>query len=563
MSDVRRGRPEPAPDLVFLPLGGMGEIGMNCYAYGFGTPRNHKWILIDLGVKFGDETEPGIDVVVPDLAFLEAERANLLGIVLTHAHEDHIGAVTWWWERLRVPVYCTPFAAEVLKGKLFEAGLLEEVPLEVVAPGSRLRLGPFEVEFIPVTHSIPESNAIAVRTAHGTVLHSGDWKIDRTPTIPPPLAEERLRAIGAEGVVALVCDSTNVLRPGLSPSESEVAAALDAVVAAAPGRIAVTTFASHIGRLDSAIRAARRHGREVAVVGRAMRSMIDAAKAVGLLREIGEILPEEDAGYLPPEKTMLLCTGSQGEPRAALARIADGSHPLVTLDPGDTVVFSSRTIPGNEKAVSAVINNFARQNITIVTADQAPVHTSGHPRQGELDEFYRWLRPQLVVPMHGEAWHLQVHAKFAEAAGVPETVILRDGDLLRLAPGPRTIIDRVPSGRIHVDGNLLVPAVDGPARARRKLSFVGIVFVSLVLDQKGQVLSGPVIRLEGVPPVDEEGTPFEDFMLEVSLTALDSMPRARRRDDNLVRETVRTSVRRAAESLWGKRPLCQVTIHRL
>ncbi len=563
MSEGRRGRPEPVPEFVFLPLGGMGEIGMNCYAYGYGTPRNHKWILIDLGVKFGDETEPGIDVVVPDLGYLEKERENLLAIVLTHAHEDHIGAVTWWWERLRVPVYCTPFAAEVLKGKLFEAGLIDEVPLEVVALDGRLRLGPFEVEFVSVTHSIPESNAIAIRTPHGCVLHSGDWKIDRTPTIPPPLAEDRLRAIGAEGLVALICDSTNVLRQGMSPSESQVAAALDAVVAAAPGRIAVTTFASHIGRLDSALRAARRHGREVAVVGRAMRTMIDAAKAVGLLRDIGEIVPEEDAGYLPPEKTMLLCTGSQGEPRAALARIADGSHPLVELEPGDTVVFSSRTIPGNEKAVSAVINNFARQDITIITPDQAPVHTSGHPRQGELAEFYRWLRPRLVVPMHGEAWHLQEHAKFAAAAGVPETMILRDGEILRLAPEPRTIIDRVPAGRLHVDGNLLVPAFDGPARARRKLSFVGIVFVSLVLDQKGLIVSGPAIRAEGIPPADEEGTPFEDFLLEVTLTALDSMPRARRRDDNLVRETVRTSVRRGAESLWGKRPLCQVAIHRL
>lgn len=549
--------------LVFVPLGGMGEIGMNCYAYGIGPESARQWVLVDLGVKFGDETEPGIDVVIPDLAFIEAERSSLLGIILTHAHEDHIGAITWCWERLRAPVYCTPFAAEVLKSKLYEADLLDVVPLHVVALGGRFHLGPFDIEFVSVTHSIPESNALAIRSELGTVLHSGDWKIDRHPNIPPPFAEARLKEIGREGVLALVCDSTNVLRQGHSPSEMDVSAELEKIVASAPARIAITTFASHIGRLTSAIAAARRHGREVAVVGRAMRTMIDAAKATGLLADAGELLDEESIAYIPPNRVLLLCTGSQGEPRAALARIADGSHPIVTLDETDTVVFSSKTIPGNEKAVSAVINNLARRNVTVVTADQALVHTSGHPRQGEVAELYRWLAPEVVIPMHGEAWHLQIHARFARSEGIPEAVIVKDGDMLRLAPGPRAVIDEVHAARLHVDGNLLVPAFDGPARARRKLSFVGIVFVSVGLDDKGNLVADPIVLHEGLPEHDAEGTAFAEVFLDVAEQALNSMPRARRKDDNLVRETIRTSVRRAAEALWGKKPRCQVAIHRL
>jgi ribonuclease J len=540
----------------------MGEIGMNCYAYGYGPATDRQWILVDLGVKFGEEQEPGIDVVLPDLAFMEAERERLIAIVLTHAHEDHLGALPWLWERLRKPVYCTPFAAEVLKLKFAETAILELVPLKVLPLGSRFALGPFSLEYVSVTHSIPESNALVIRTPLGTVLHSGDWKIDKAPTIRPDLDEARFKEIGAQGVCSLVCDSTNALQAGSSHSESEVALALQRIIAEARGRVAVTTFGSHVGRVASVALAARAAGREVVVAGRAMRNMIACARAVGLLAGEGDFLDEEAFGYLPPERTLLLCTGSQGEPRAALARIADETHPTIALNAGDTVVFSSKTIPGNEKAVSAVINNLARQGIVVVTADQAPVHTSGHPRQEELRQFYQWLKPRLLVPMHGEAWHLESHAEFARSCGIPETIVIDNGEILRLAPAPSEIVGQTPAGRLHVDGRLIVPAIDGPARMRRKLSFVGIVFVSLVLEDNGNLASNPVVKTDGLPPADEEGTPFADFLFEVVGRAVDSMPRARRREDSVVAETIRHAVRRAADAVWGKKPVCHVAVHR-
>ena len=436
------------------------------------------------------------------------------------------------------------------------------MPLKVLPLGSRFALGPFTLEYVNVTHSIPESNALAIGTPLGTVVHSGDWKIDGAPSIPPDLDVARLQAIGAAGVRALVCDSTNVLRTGFSLSESDVARALERIIGAATGRVAVTTFGSHVGRMASAARAARAVGRDVVVAGRAMRTMIACARAVGLIAGEGDFLDEEAFGYLPPERTLLLCTGSQGEPRAALARIAEQSHPMIALEAGDTVVFSSKTIPGNEKAVGAVINNLARQGILVVTADQAPVHTSGHPRQEELRQFYQWLKPQLLVPMHGEAWHLESHAEFARSCGIPETQVIYNGEMLRLAPAPSEVVGQTPAGRLHVDGRLIVPAIDGPARMRRKLSFVGVVFVSLVLDERGNIAADPVVKTDGLPLADEQGTPFADFLLEVVDQALDSMPRARRREDSVVVETIRHAVRRAADTAWGKKPVCHVALHR-
>lgn len=554
---------KPQAELVLVPLGGMGEIGMNCYAYGFGTPSDRQWILVDLGVKFGEETEPGIDIVLPDLTFVETNRSRLIGIVLTHAHEDHLGAVPWLWQRLGKPVYCTPFAAEVLRQKLIEADLLDEVPIKVLPLSSRFKLGQFDLEFVSVTHSIPEPNALVIRTSSGTVFHSGDWKIDRAPSIPPQLDETRLKQIGEEGVRALICDSTNVLREGHSPHECDVELALDAIITNAPRRVVVTTFGSHVGRIVSVARAARRLGREIIIAGRAMRNMIDAARNIGLLKDVGEFLDEQSFGFIPPEKAVLICTGSQGEPRAVLARIADDTHAMIALDPGDTVVFSSRTIPGNEKAVSAVINKLARQGLKIITADQALVHTSGHPRRGELKEFYGWLKPSLLVPMHGEVWHLETHAEFAKAAGIAETALVLNGQMLRLAPGPSEVVAEVTAGRLHVDGKLIVPAIDGPARLRRKLSFVGVVFVSLVFDDKCNILSEPGILLDGSPSDDGEGTAFDEILMDAVDLVLDSIPRARRKHDDVVRDTVRNAVRRAAEEIWGKKPVCHVIIHRL
>ncbi len=550
-------------ELVLMPLGGMGEIGMNAYAYGLGPASRRKWILVDCGVKFGDELDPGIDVILPDVSYLEGEQRNLLALFLTHAHEDHLGAVSWLWPRLRCPVYCTPFAAELLKRKLNEAGLLGEVPLRVVPLGGREKVGDFDVEYVAVTHSIPEPSALAIRTPAGTVVHSGDWKLDPTPTIPPLMDIERLKQIGDEGVDALVSDSTNVLREGHSPSESDVAANLAQIIGEAKGRVAVTTFASHVGRITSVAQAARANGREVVIAGRAMQNTIAAAMEVGLLKEGRAFRDQTEYGYLPPDKVVLLCTGSQGEPRAAMARIAADNHPDITLDAGDTVIFSSKTIPGNEKAVGNLLNLLAGQGVDVITSDDALVHTSGHPRQEEIRQFYGWLRPKLLVPMHGEMRHLKRQLEFAEGCGIPATAQVMGGEMLRLSPGPVEIVDEAPGGRLHVDGRLIVPSIDGPARKRRKLSFVGVVAVSLVIDGHGKLADDPQAVLDGVPEETGSGYEFHELVLDVAEEAFEAIPRKRRHIDDVVEDSLRLAIRRRLETEWGKKPIVHVLIHRV
>jgi len=544
--------------LVFLPLGGTGEIGMNCYCYGVGPAEERSWLMVDLGVKFGGDAEPGVDVILPDVGFITSNRNDLAGLVITHAHEDHIGAVPWLWPQLECDVHCTPFAAELLKLKLKEHGLDGDVPIVIHQPGKPFKTGPFTVEYVEVTHSIPQSHALYIKTEQGKVLHSGDWKIDRTPVLGRPFNEKRFIEIGKEGVDALVCDSTNVLREGVSLSEAEVAATLTRIIDEATGRVAVTTFASHVERISAAVRAARSAGREVVIAGRAMRNTIEAARICGLLENTGAFLDEGEFGYLPPDKIMLLCTGSQGEPRAAIARIAEDSHPNIALETGDLVIFSARTIPGNEKEVGAVINNLARLDVDVITGEDVPgVHSSGHPRQGELQQMYEWLKPKAVVPMHGEARHLRAHAKFAQSRGVAETLVVEDGKIARLAPGPVEIVDEAPTGILHVDGNLVVPAADGPAKQRRKLSFVGLVIASVLVDDRQELADDVSIILDGVP----QG--LADPLADSAEKAYTSMPRPRRKDIATVEETIRVAIRRAAEAAWGKKPVVKVIVVRV
>ena len=557
------GKNKTGAELVLMPLGGMGEIGMNAYAYGYGSASRRKWIMVDCGVKFGDEMDPGIDVILPDTRYLEAERKSLLGIFLTHGHEDHLGAVAWLWPQLRCPVYCTPFAAELLKRKLAEAGLLGEVPLRVVPLGGTIEIGDFSVEFVSVTHSIPESSALYIKTPAGKVLHSGDWKLDPKPTIAPLMDIDRLKQIGDEGVDALVCDSTNVLREGHSPSESEIADNLAHIIAEAKGRVAVTTFASHVGRITSVAQAARANQREVVLAGRAMHNIVAAAMEVGLLKEGNSFRDQTEYGYLPRDKVVLLCTGSQGEPRAAMARIAADNHPDITLNKGDLVIFSSKTIPGNEKSVATVLNRLAEQEIDVITSDDALVHTSGHPRQEELRLFYSWVKPKLLVPMHGEMRHLVKHRAFATECGIPATAQVMAGEILRLAPGEATIVDEVPAGRIHVDGRILVPSVDGPARKRRKLSQVGLVAISLVIDGNGRLVDDPQAKLDGLPEETSSGEEFFELVLDVVDEVYESIPRKRRLIDEVVEEKIRQTVRSRVDNEWGKKPIVHVLIHRV
>ena len=447
-----------SPDeLVFVPLGGLGEIGMNAALYGFGPPRSRKWILVDCGLGFASEEGlPGVDLMFPDTRFIEGERQNLLAIFITHAHEDHIGALAELWPRLRVPVYATRFALGILEARRLGEPGAPKVELREAALGQRIAVGPFTVEYVPVAHSIPESNGLAIRSPLGLVVHTGDWKLDDTPFVGNTTSEAVFRRLGEEGILALVCDSTNVVREGRSPSESEVAKRLAEIIAASPARVAVTTFASNVARIRAVAVAAQACGREVIAVGRAMDRVIEVARECGYLDGLPEFRPPDAYGYLPRDKVVALITGSQGEPRAALARIADDEHPEITLSKGDRVIFSSRAIPGNEKAIGRIVNMLVRQGIEILTDRHDLVHVSGHPRRDELAAMYRWTRPRIAVPAHGEDIHLAEHAAFARAQGVPEVVRARNGTVVRLAPGRAEIVDDVPVGRLYKDGDITI-----------------------------------------------------------------------------------------------------------
>lgn len=552
-----------ANELVFLPLGGTGEIGMNLNLYGFGPPDARKWMMVDLGVTFSDLRTPGIDVIMADPAFIEERREDLLGIVLTHGHEDHIGAVAHLWPSLRCDVYATPFTAELVKAKLIEAGIEQEVPLKIVELGSRFTLGPFDIELVTLTHSIPEPNALAIRTPLGLVMHTGDWKIDPDPVVGGDIDIKRLTELGQEGVRAMVCDSTNVFSPGESGSEADVAKGLTELIKDMKGRVAVTTFASNVARLESVIRAAEACGRHVVLAGRAMHRVTTAARKTGYLQNLPPIVPEDEAGYLPPENVLYLCTGSQGEPRAALARIAMDNHPHVTLSEGDTVIFSSRMIPGNDVEIYELQNLLAERGIRVITEKDHFVHVSGHPCRDELARMYQWIKPEVAVPVHGEARHLLEHAELARELQVPQAMVLKNGLMLRLAPGPAEIIDEAPNGRLYLDGDILMPSWDPAVQERRKLAFAGSVFVTLVLDGQGKVLGEPQVRLLGLPEEDGSGISFEERALDAIDDVLDRLPLRKRKDDAAVAELLRRAVRGAIRREWGKKAAVEVIVTRV
>jgi ribonuclease J len=548
-------------ELVFLPLGGLGEIGMNAALYGFGSEEDRQWILVDCGMGFGgEENLPGIDVVYPDLRFIEEERHNLLGIFITHAHEDHIGALVEMWPRLNAPVYATKFAIGLLETRRLSEADAPKVDLREIVPGQRLKLGSFEVEYVPVAHSIPESNALAIRTPHGLVVHTGDWKLDNTPYLGSLTSEDAFRALGDEGVLALVCDSTNVVREGTSPSESDVATNLAQLIKDAPHRVAVTTFASNVARIRSVAEAARECGREVVVVGRAMDRVVEVAKECGYLDGLPEFRSTENFGYMPRDKVVAILTGSQGEPRAALARIAQDEHPDIALSAGDRVIFSSRAIPGNEKDVGSIINSLIEQGIEVITDRTELVHVSGHPRRGELAQMYQWTRPRIAIPAHGEPLHLSEHAKFARAQGVQEVVRAKNGTLVRLAPGPAEIIDNVPAGRLYRDGNIVIGAGERALPERRKLAFAGIVTVAIAIDDRGELVGDPVIDAMGLPDKNRQGRDLTDIIADTVADLLDNLPKAKLRDPDAVENTVHRAVRAAVNQEWGKKPACHVLV---
>jgi ribonuclease J len=548
-------------ELLFAPLGGIGEIGMNLSIYGFGDGGRRQWLIVDCGVSFAAEEHlPGVDLILPDIRYLIEQRRNIVGLVLTHGHEDHLGALIDLWPRLKVPIYATAFTAALFEAKRLSEPGAPEIPMNVVPRGGHVELGPFKVDFINVAHSIPESNALAIRTPLGTVLHTGDWKIDLSPLIGAPTDQAKLTALGDEGVLALVGDSTNAVRDGRSPSEADVAKTLAELIRSAPARVAVTTFASHVDRIRSVADAARSADREVVLVGRAMERVAQVARETGYLDGVQDFRAAESYGYLPPDKVLALCTGSQGEPRAALARIAEDEHPEVTLTRGDRVIFSARTIPGNEKAVARVINGLVTQGVEVITDRDHLVHASGHPRRAELLDMIGWVRPKILIPAHGEALHLAEHAKLARRAGVPEVLVCRNGDLVRLAPGSAEIIDEVPSGRLYKDGALLIEAKSRTVGARKRLSFAGIISVALALSEKGLLVTDPEIELIGIPDTDADGRAMADIARDAVEEAFEALPNPRRRDPDQVAEAVRRAVRGVIAERWRKKPICHVHV---
>ena len=550
-------------ELVFVPLGGVGEIGMNLALYGYGPATAREWIIVDCGVTFPTPELPGVDLVLPDTRFIEEKVSSLHGMVITHAHEDHYGAVLDIWPRLGgIPVWMTPFTAGLLGAKRASEPGSPQVPVKIYNAGERFTVGPFEIEAIAVNHSIPEPVSLAITSPAGMVVHTGDWKIDPEPTIGPLIDEARFRAIGDRGVLALVCDSTNALREGESPSEEAVAKSLARLIAEAPGRVAVTTFSSNVGRIRSVAEAARDAGRKVMVMGRSLKRVIDVASEIGYLEGLPEFMDEDEYGLTPRAELVILCTGSQGEPRAALAKLARDEFKNVSLAKGDTVIFSSRVIPGNEKAILSIKNGLIDQDVQVIEDADALVHVSGHPRRNELRRMYEWLRPRIAVPVHGEAAHLVAHAELARATGVSDVPRVRDGDMVRLSPGKAEVIDQVPFGCVYKDGKLIGGDEAVGLKERRKLSFAGHVAVNVVLDDGYEMAGDPDLAAIGLPKEDASGENFEELLVDAAVGAIDSIPRQRRRDLDLVSDAVRRAVRAAANEAWGKKPIVTVFVTR-
>ena len=558
-------RPRQDDELVFLPLGGSNEIGMNFNLYGYGPPHDRQWIVVDLGITFGDQTTPGVEVILPDPTFMEENAHRLLGIVLTHAHEDHIGAVAWLWPRFKAPIYATPFTAFILREKLREAGLLDEAEITEVPLGGSIELGPFQVELITLTHSIPEPNGLAIRTPLGVILHTGDWKIDPDPLLGPPTDSDAIQRLGDEGVLAMVCDSTNVFVDGHAGSEAQVRDALIPLIGSLKGKVAVACFASNVARMDSIARAAEANGRRVVLAGRSMHRMSAAAKSVGLMQGLQPFLDDTDAKKFPPDKVLFLCTGSQGEGRAALSRIADGTHPHVSLGAGDACIFSSRVIPGNEIPIRNLQDRLADRGVRLYTERDHPgIHVSGHPCRDELAEMYRWARPQIAVPTHGERRHLLEHAAFARDLQVPQQVTPRNGDMVRLAPGRAVIVDEVPAGRLYVDGGMVTVENGDALRERRHAASNGMLAVSIVLDGKNKIASGPQVRAMGLP--SEPDYPLDDILDDLADEAEEALARLKgdQRDlDEEVEAAISRAIKKASQRIWGRRPVVETTVLRL
>ncbi|QCB43099.1 ribonuclease J [Sphingomonas sp. PAMC26645] len=540
----------PKNELLFCGLGGSGEIGMNVNLYGC----QGKWVMVDLGITFADPQYPGVDVILPDLSFIEDRIDDLLGIVITHGHEDHIGSLPYLAEDLGVPIYATPFTMGLIRGKLEEEGIANRVKLKMIPMGGNFQLGPFGFTFVEMSHSIPEANALLIDTPYGRVFHTGDWKLDKNPVIGNPTTPEGFMAIGDKGVDVLVCDSTNIFNTTASGSESTVRKGLFEEVTKAKGRVMITSFASNAARLHTFGEVAKETGRKLCVTGRSLDRIIKVARATGYLKDFPDTISPDEAMRLPKNKVLVVATGGQGEERAALARVANGQH-TITLEADDTVIFSSKQIPGNEVQIGRIQNTLAAKGIRMITERQAHVHVSGHPGQPELAQMYDWLRPEVLVPTHGEMRHMMEHARFGLEQGIPRAIVQSNGDIIRLAPKGPAKIGNATVGRLVLDGDVILPADGATIAERRKLAINGQISVGVALGKDGRMVGQPQVRVQGVPVEEDRAA----FIADAVQAAADTV-RGGKRESEKMREQIRLAVRKVAKRWTGKQPIVDVLL---
>ena len=549
-------------ELLFCPLGGSGEIGMNMNLFAYGKEDNQKWIIVDMGVTFADDSIPGIDLIMPDPGFIIDKKDDLLGVVLTHAHEDHIGAVAHIWPELKCKLYATPFTAALITEKFKEKKIDISPYLKIVPLNSKIKLGEFEIDFVTLTHSILEPNGLSIKTPLGTILHTGDWKIDPNPLIGNKIDEEKLKKIGDEGVSAMICDSTNIFSPGRAGSEADVRDSLLRIMELKTKRILVTSFASNVARMESIFYCAKKTGRSICLVGRSMHRIYKAAKKCGYLKGLIEPLEPRDAKKVSKNKILYLATGSQGEPMGAMNRIINGTHPEVFLEDGDCVIFSSKIIPGNEKKLYQLQNLIVKNNMEIISEENAFVHVSGHPNRDDLKDMYKWVKPKSVIPVHGEHRHMQEHVKFAKEMQVPKTLLIENGDIIKLLPGKHPeIVDKAPSGRIYLDGSVNVETDSQSIKDRKNLSINGYLEITLLLSNNGKIKK-PIISFKGIPE-SQKKDPFifdmEDEIFNICRTfSLDNA----KQQKNLI-ETIKQNCRRIVREKTGKKPFTNINIARV
>ena len=550
-------------ELIFCPLGGSGEIGMNMNLYGYGEKNNHQWIIIDIGVGFVDDSIPGIDLMVPDPDFILQRKDDLLGILLTHAHEDHIGAIALLWPSLECPIYATPFTATLIKEKFREKKINIGSHLKIIELNGNVKIGPFDINYVTLTHSILEPNALQIKTPHGTLLHTGDWKCDTDPLIGKQMDEIKLKEIGKQGVLAMICDSTNIFTEGRSGSEKDVRESMLTVFENIKKKIIVTTFASNVARMETVFKCAEKVGRHLSLVGRSMHRIYNTARECGYLQNIKPPLDPRDAKKIPRDKIVYLCTGSQGEPLGAMNRIVNQEHPDVYLDEGDTVIFSSRIIPGNEKKLFKIHNQLVKNNINVISEENAFIHVSGHPGRDEMRDMYEWIKPKISIPVHGEHRHMKEHYDFATSLGVPQPMLIENGDMIRIAPGEPKIIDKVHNGKLYVDGNRVIDDQSRFLKDRKNIAHNGLMDVTLIISKKGNLDRNPIINIRGLPFNDEElDECFYEMEDEILKTSKAYSLNNKKHEKNLI-DALKSNLKKIIYSKTRKRPYTNITLIRV